>query len=134
MNTRALRKPPKSKCVPLGDFSGFHPILQNQHRGHAVYGFAALLDGKIGVAQDAVGLARGEPFVPEMHGQAESHAQILGEMLHFFRLSSLISAEAERVADHDFRNLILANNSPELLEIQPLVLAPDGLEPLRSNA
>src|SRR5579859_1120588 len=36
-------------------WAAFHPALQDKNGGHAVDGFAALLDGKVGFAQEAVG-------------------------------------------------------------------------------
>ena len=64
--------------------AAFEERLQNQHGGHAVDDFATALDAHFRFAQQAVGLGRGEALVPKVHGEAESHAQLFGELLDTF--------------------------------------------------
>src|SRR5215469_902314 len=73
--------------------SAVHPALQNQDGGHPVYGLAAFADREIGFAQDAIGLAGGEAFIPQVNLKLEALAQFVRELPHLLRLPTFGSAE-----------------------------------------
>jgi len=112
----------------------FHPSLQDEHGGHAVYGSAALFDGQVGFAQEAVGLGGRQPLVPEVNRQAELLAQFFREDPHLLRLGTFGSTHAQGQADHDFLDLVLANHLSELVEVVALIAALEGFEALGGDA
>ena len=59
--------------------AAFHPSLEDQDGGHAIHRLASFFNGKIGFAQQAVGFGRGEALVPQVDGEFEMLAQILGK-------------------------------------------------------
>lgn len=69
-----------------------------------------------------------------MHRQPELLAQIVREALHLLRLRPFRPAHAQRITHHDLRNLVLANQLTQPLEINPLVLALQRLLPLRRDS
>lgn len=68
-----------------------------------------------------------------MHGQSEAFTQLLCKLLHFLGLGSGGAAHPQRITDHDFRHLVLPDNGFQLAKVEPLVLAPDGVQPLGGN-
>ena len=80
------------ECSIVSLLSCFHPVLQDEHCSHPVYRAGALFDGEVGFAEEAVGLAGGQAFVPQVDWQAEFLAEFLGKKLHFLGLGSLKSA------------------------------------------
>src|SRR5271165_2423466 len=114
--------------------TAFHPGLQNQDCGHAVDGLAAFLDGKFGLAQQAVGFGRGETFVPKMNGEAEAFLQVVGEGPHLFRLGSFRAAHAQRESDHDLPYIVVTNHALEVGEVVALVPALESFKTLGGDA
>ena len=56
------------------------------------------------------------------------------EALHLLRLRAFGAAQAERVANHNFRYFVFLDDLLQPLEVHALVLPADGLQPLRGNA
>lgn len=69
-----------------------------------------------------------------MHRKLEALAQIVGKTGHFLRLGTGFAAHAQGIADHNFGDVVLAEKVGEGLEIQPLVLPPEGGQALSRNA
>src|SRR3954469_25342785 len=113
--------------------SRFHPVLQDQHCGHTIDRLAALFDRKIGFAEKPVGLGGGEALIPKMDRQAKFLAQFFGEELHFFGLNAFHPAQPKRIANDDFRNLIIIDYPGKLLKSQPLVLPLKSWQTLRGK-
>jgi len=86
---------------------GFHPGLKNQDGGHAVNGLSPFFDGKIGLAQEAVGLSGGPALVPEVDSDAEVGVKVVGETAHLLGLGSFGTAQPQRQADDDFPDIVL---------------------------
>ncbi len=114
--------------------AALHPSLQDQDGCHAVDGLAALFDREVGLAQKAVGLCRREALVPEVDGEFEVLAEVLGEGLDLFGLDAFDAAHAERQSDDDFCNFVVADNAVEILKVVLLVFPMERLEALRSDA
>lgn len=111
-----------------------HEVLKNQHGGELINDRGALLDGHFRVTKDTVGLGRGEPLIPEMNGQLELGAELLGEGRHLFRLDSFCTAHAEWQAHNDFANIIIMDDVVEGREVGTFICAANGLETLGGNA
>jgi len=114
--------------------SAFHPTLENQDGRHPVDRFGALFDGKFGCAKQAAGFSGGEALVPEMNGELEMLAQVLGEGLDFFGLCAFGSAHAQGKADDDFPHVILTDDAVQVSEVAALVLTLEGFEALGGDA
>ncbi len=69
-----------------------------------------------------------------MYWQCEFPAQFLGEVLHFSGLCPFGAAHAQGQADYDLSHLVLADDSCQLLKVQPLVLPVERLQSLRRDA
>jgi len=110
------------------------PSLQNKHGGHTVHGLASLLNGKIGFAEQSVGLGRGEALVPKMDGQFEMLAEIVGKYLNFLGLDALGTGHAERQADDDLFDIVFTDDPVKAGEVVLLVLPMERVQALRSNA
>ena len=117
---------PGSRRTPL-----FHPTLQNQYRRHFIHRLPAFLHREVSLAQQPVGLGRGEAFVPEMNRDAKVLAQFLSEDLHFVGLIPLRAAHAQRQPYHNLLHVILTDYALKMSEVMPLVLALERLQPLR---
>ena len=113
---------------------GVHERLQDEGGGHPIHGGGALFDAGVGFAHQAVGLHRGESLVPEMDGEREAGAEFVGKDSDFFSLRTGDSGETERKSDDDFRNVVVADDARELLEVGPLVATLEGFDTLGGNA
>lgn len=116
-------------CMP-----GFHPSLEDEDGGHAVDGFAALLDGEVGFAEETIGFGGGEALVPKVNGKVEALAKVVGEGVDFFGLNAFGTTHAERESNDDFFDVIFADDAVEELEIVFLVFAVEGFESLGGDA
>lgn len=116
-------------CMP-----GFHPSLEDEDGGHAVDGFAALLDGEVGFAEETIGFGGGEALVPKVNGKVEALAKVVGEGVDFFGLNAFGTTHAKRESNDDFFDVIFADDAVEELEIVFLVFAVEGFESLGGDA
>ena len=114
--------------------AGFHPVLQDEYCGHLVDDLAAPSDGHLSFSEQAIGLGRGQTFIPMVHGEFEAPAKLLGEKLHLLRLNSFLATHAQGVTYDNLRNLIFADDMLEFLEVKALILALKGFEALRGQA
>ena len=61
--------------------------------------------------QMPVGFGGRQPLVPQMHGEAEVGAQLLGELLRLGRLRALIAGHVQRIADDCLHDGVLAQEA-----------------------
>lgn len=108
--------------------------MQDQDCGHAIHGAGALFDREIELAEEAVGLAGAEAFVPQVDGQGELLAQIFGEELHFPGLNPFSTTQAQGVSDDDFGDFVLADDCFQACKVRPLIFAANGFEALSGDA
>jgi len=73
-----------------------HETLQDQHCRKPVHNRTPLLDRKFSLAQQSIGLCRGQALIPKMYRELKTLAQFLREDLHLFRLRAFQSAHAQR--------------------------------------
>lgn len=111
-----------------------HPSLKDQDCGHTVDSLAPLLDGKIGLPQEAVGLGRGQAFIPKMDWKLEMFAEIVGKSLNLLGLDAFRTAHAKRQANYDFFDAVVADDAMKKGKIVFLVLAVEGVQTLRGDA
>jgi hypothetical protein len=111
-----------------------HPGLQDQHRRYPVNGLGALFDADFGLAQDSIRFRRGQPLIPEVHGNLEALLQLLGKQGHLLGLDANFPAETERVTDYQLDYLVLADHAFELPKVRPLVFSLDRIQSLRRDA
>jgi len=116
------------------DGSGVHKGLQDEDGGHAIYRGGAFFDREFGFAEEAVGLDRGEALVPEMDGELELGAEVVGKFFDPDGLSRIGSGEAEGKADDDFGDIVIPDHLCELLEVSTLVAALEGVNALGGDA
>ena len=116
------------------DSATFHPSLEDENGGHAVDRFAALFNGEVGLAEQAVGFGGGKALVPKMNWKLEMLAQVLGEGAYFFGLRALVAAHAKRKTDDNFLDVIFADDAVEMGEVVALVFAVERVETLRGDA
>src|SRR5512132_1175220 len=107
-----------------------HEALENEDGGELVNGGGSFLDRNLAVAQDTVGLGGGESLIPQVNGQLELGAELLGKGGHLLRLRAGLTAHAQRETDDDLADVVVVNQAPECSEISFLVAATDGLESL----
>jgi predicted PurR-regulated permease PerM len=69
-----------------------------------------------------------------MNRQLKSFAQFFRELGHFLRLCAFLPAHPQRVAQHDFLHLILADNLLQTAKVRAVVLALKRLQPLGRDA
>lgn len=108
--------------------------MEDEDGGEAVDDFAAALDAGVCGAEDALGFGGGEALVPEVDGEAEVLAQLLGEGGGFFGLATGVAGHVQRVAEDDLFDFELADDVVEGVEVVAAALAADGFEPLRGDA
>ena len=53
----------------------------------------------------------GQQHAPQMHGEADLGAQLLGELLRLGRLRALVAGHVQRIADDCFRDGVLAQEA-----------------------
>lgn len=82
----------------------FHERLKDERGGYLVYHAPVLLAGVAGFIQNLVSLARGEPLIPEVDGQAGQRAQFGGKGLGFDGLGAYVAGEMDGIAHHDARD------------------------------
>ena len=70
---------------------GVHERLKDQGGGNLVHHTAMLLAGVAGFIENLVGLAGGQPLVPEVNGKAGQRAQLGGKGLDFGSLGANFS-------------------------------------------
>lgn len=87
----------------------FHPALENEYRCHPVDSRCALVDANLALAEDAVGLRRGEAFVPKVNRQLKPAIQFGRKLPHFSGLRPFCTAESQRQTDHDFPHFVALN-------------------------
>ena len=87
----------------------FHPALENEYRRHPVDSRCALVDANLALAEDAVGLRRGEAFVPKVNRQLKPAMQLCRKLAHFSGLRAFCTAESQRQPDHDFPHFVVLN-------------------------
>lgn len=75
--------------------------LKDEYRGDLVDYVLVILAGLAGLVEDLVGLASGEPFIPEMDWEPGERAQLGGKLLRFRGARAGFAGEMERVADDD---------------------------------
>jgi hypothetical protein len=123
-------------CDPRFDIrcaAVLHPALQDEDSRHAINRLPAFFNGKVRLPQEAVGFGGGEAFIPKVDREFEMLAKIFSESLDFFGLGAFGAGHAEREADNDFFDLILADDAVEDCQVVLLVLAVKSLQPLRRN-
>ena len=85
-----------------------------------------------------VGFGGGQALVPQMHGEAELGAQLLGELLRLGRLRALVAGHVQRIADDRLGDGVLAQKARDRLHVgavAPLPASPvQGEERLRGVA
>jgi hypothetical protein len=109
--------------------------LQNERGGHLVNYSAMLLAGVAGFVENLVGLARGQPLVPQMNGQAGHRAQFGGKGLSFGGLGTQVSGELHRVAHHNAHDCKAAAEAGQRTQVvAAVVLALQRQNRLRCQA
>jgi len=112
---------------------GVHPALQNQDCSHLIDDLPPACNRHLSFAQQAVGLGRAQAFIPEVHGQRETLAQLFCEALHFLGLNAFGPAHAQWVPHNDLGHFVFVDHLFQLGEIQALVLPVKGFESLCGN-
>jgi hypothetical protein len=74
--------------------------LQNQRGGNLVDYAAMLLAGVAGFVENLVGLASGQPLVPQVNGQAGQSAQFGGKGLGFGGLGTHVAGKMHGIAHY----------------------------------
>ena len=87
----------------------FHPALEDEYRCHPVDSRCALVDANLALAEDAVGLRRGQAFGPKVNGQLKTALQLCRKLAHFPGLRSFCAAKAQRQTDYDFPHFVALN-------------------------
>jgi hypothetical protein len=101
-----------------------HERLQDERCGHLVNYMAVLLAGVAGLIQNLVGLAGGQPLVPQVDRQASQVAQFRGEGLDFGGLRAQLPGEMHGIADHDARHAKPPRQPGQPAQIISPVVAP----------
>ena len=83
-----------------------------------------LLAGMAGLIQNLVGLAGGQPLIPQMNGQAGQLAQFGGKGLGFDGLGAHLAGEVQRIPHHDARHAKPPAKPPQRAQILPPVAPP----------
>ena len=114
---------------------GVHERLQDERGGYLVHYAAMLLAGVSGFVKNLVGLAGGQPLVPEVNGQAGQRAQFGGKGLGFGGLRANVAGEMQGIAHHDARDTEAAAEASQRAEIvAAVVLALQRQNRLRGQA
>ena len=109
--------------------------MQDQDRGHLVDDLAApAARGVASRVQMAVGFGGRQALVPQMHGEAELGAQVLGELLRLGRLRALVAGHVQRIADHRLGYGVLAQDAGDGLHVGAVVRPVQRKERLRGVA
>ena len=108
--------------------------LKDEDGGHAVHGGGTFGNAQFGFTEQAIGLDRSQALIPEMNRQSKALAKVLGKGGDLFRLAALGAAHAQRVSNHDFADIVIANGAIQELKIGALVLAANGLQSLGGDA
>jgi hypothetical protein len=108
--------------------------LEDEDSCHAVHCGGALGDTQFGFAEQAIGLDRRQALIPEMHRQGKTPAKRLGKGTDFLRLAAFGAAHAERIANHDFADVMVPNRALQEFKVSTLVLATNSFEALSGNA
>jgi hypothetical protein len=69
-----------------------------------------------------------------MDGQLKTFAELFRKFSHFVRLRAFLSAHPQRIAKHDFFDLILADGTLQTAKVGAIILALERLYALRGNA
>ncbi len=104
----------------------FHPILQDKDGSQLIDHGGTLLDRHIGFTQDAVGLDRGQPFVPEMNREVEVLFENRNKLAHLLRLPAFRPAHAQRQPYHQFHHTVLADDLFQRGQVGAFILAANG--------
>ena len=113
----------------------FHKRLQDERGGHLVDYAAMLLAGVAGFVKNLVGLASGQPLVPQVDGQAGQRAQFGGKGLNLGGLGADVAGKMHRIADHDAHDTKAAAEAGQRAEVvAAVVLALQRQDRLRRQA
>ncbi len=109
--------------------------MQDERGGYLVHYAAMLLAGVAGLVENLVGLAGGQPLVPEVNGQAGQSAQFGGKGLCFVGLRANVAGKMHGVADHDAYDAKAAAEAGQRTEVvAAIVLALQRQNRLRRQA
>ncbi len=110
---------------------GVEEALQYQHGSHLIDHRAVAGKGAPGGVQVAMGLGRGQPFVPQVYGQGEGFAQRVGKGMGFCGLGADVARHVERIAQHDGRAAVFAEKAAEGFQVRLQVFAEESEDRLR---
>ena len=85
-------------------FPVVHERLQNERGGHLIDHAAVLLTGVAGLIQNFVGLAAGQPLIPQVDGQAGQLTQLGGKFLRLFSLRAWLARQMHGIPHHNARH------------------------------
>ncbi len=115
--------------------AGVEEGLQDEDGGELVDDGAAVAAGGVaGGVEMAVGLGGGEALVPEVDGEAEVGAELLGEGLRLGGLWALVAGHVQGIADDGFGGGVLAQDAGDGFHVGAGVGAVQGEERLRGVA
>jgi predicted PurR-regulated permease PerM len=110
-----------------------HECLQDQHGSHTVNGGSTFFDTQFSFAEDAIRLHRGETFIPEVKGKRKVIAKDFRESQDLFRLGALVAAQTKGKSNHDFRDVVSADDAGDLLQVAALISSFERFDALRGE-
>jgi len=101
-----------------------HERLQDERGGHLVNDSAVFLAGVAGFVQNLMGLARGQPLIPQVDGQTGQRAQFGGKGLSFGGLWTHLAGKMHGIAHHDARDAKPPRQPRQRAQVLAAVVAP----------
>jgi hypothetical protein len=101
-----------------------HERLQDERGGYLVHYAAMLLAGVASFVENLVGLAGGQPLVPQMDGQAGQRAQFGGKGLGFGGLGTDATVQMHRIAHYDANDAKATAEARQRAQVFALIVLP----------